>query len=323
MLPLPSRATLTGAESSASSILARFQAPGVTVVARVPSAGPGATTDQGGDARADGLLDDAGADEMDVAVDRPGGEDLAVARQDLRRRSDHELRVHPVGDVRVPRLAQRHDAAVSHADVGLDHSPVVEDDGSGDHQIGRALRSRRHRLAHGLADRLATAEHRLVSRARSVLGHLDHRSVSASRRRSPTVGPYRETYGPRSIFRGDGTGRVQGPPARPRKPETARARRGGPASRACDPGLEADGGAGGDGQPASPGGVPVEGRGPVGLGEMEVRADLDRPVARVETSMTTPAGRPTGRPPRFAGHHRGLDGVTASPVASRDRARAR
>ncbi len=40
VLPLPSSATLTGNPSIASSIRARCHAPGVTVVALVPSAGP-------------------------------------------------------------------------------------------------------------------------------------------------------------------------------------------------------------------------------------------------------------------------------------------
>ena len=40
VLPLPNRATLTGSASSASSMRAMYQLPGVTVVARVPSAGP-------------------------------------------------------------------------------------------------------------------------------------------------------------------------------------------------------------------------------------------------------------------------------------------
>ena len=40
VFPLPSRAKLTGQSSRAASIRARFQGPGVTVVARVPSAGP-------------------------------------------------------------------------------------------------------------------------------------------------------------------------------------------------------------------------------------------------------------------------------------------
>ncbi len=40
VFPFPRRATLTGIGSRARSIVSRFQAPGVTVVARVPSAGP-------------------------------------------------------------------------------------------------------------------------------------------------------------------------------------------------------------------------------------------------------------------------------------------
>ncbi|PQM44403.1 hypothetical protein C1Y40_05437 [Mycobacterium talmoniae] len=40
VLPLPSSATLSGQGSSASSIRARCQSPGVTVVALEPSAGP-------------------------------------------------------------------------------------------------------------------------------------------------------------------------------------------------------------------------------------------------------------------------------------------
>ncbi len=40
VLPLPSSTMLTGQASVASSIRARFHAPGVTVVALVPSAGP-------------------------------------------------------------------------------------------------------------------------------------------------------------------------------------------------------------------------------------------------------------------------------------------
>ena len=44
--------------------------------------------------------------------------------------------VHRVG---VAGLADADDAAVAHADVGLDHAPVVEDQRAGDDQIGRAL----------------------------------------------------------------------------------------------------------------------------------------------------------------------------------------
>ena len=42
-------------------------------------------------------------------------------------------------------------------------APVVEDDGAGDDQVGRALGAGRAALAHRLADDLAAAEHGLVA----------------------------------------------------------------------------------------------------------------------------------------------------------------
>ena len=69
VLPLPSSATLTGSASSASSIRARCQAPGVTVVALVPSAGPVPPPIERGDARPQRLRDLLRADQVHVAVD--------------------------------------------------------------------------------------------------------------------------------------------------------------------------------------------------------------------------------------------------------------
>ena len=70
MLPLPSSTTLTGIVSIASSMRARFQAPAVTVVAFVPSAGPVPPPMIVVMPDASGLVDDLRADEVDVAVDR-------------------------------------------------------------------------------------------------------------------------------------------------------------------------------------------------------------------------------------------------------------
>ena len=106
---------------------ARFHAPGVTVVALVPSAGPGAAADDGGDARGQRLVDDLRADEVHVAVDRAGGEDPAVAGEDLGRRADHQRGVDAVHRVGVAGLADADDPAVADADVGLDDAPVIED----------------------------------------------------------------------------------------------------------------------------------------------------------------------------------------------------
>ena len=63
----------------------------------------------------------------------------------------------------LPALPMRDDPAVADADVGLDDAPVVEDDGAGDDEVGRALGAGGAGLAHRLADDLAAAEHGLVA----------------------------------------------------------------------------------------------------------------------------------------------------------------
>ena len=143
--------------------MARFHAPGVTVVAFVPSAGPVPPPMIVVIPVRQRLLQELRADEVHVAVDAAGGEDLAVAGEDLGRRADHERGVDAVHRVGVAGLADADDAAVAHADVGLHHAPVVEDHRAGDHEVGRALGTRRGRLAHRLADDLAAAEHGFVA----------------------------------------------------------------------------------------------------------------------------------------------------------------
>ena len=136
------------------------------------------------------LVDDLRADQVDVAVDRAGGEDPAVAGDDLGGRADHQVGVDAVHGVGVAGLAERDDAAVADADVGLDDAPVVEHDRAGDDRVGGALGAGRPRLAHRLADHLAAAEDRLV--AAGAVGPRStsmSRLVSASRIRSPAVGP--------------------------------------------------------------------------------------------------------------------------------------
>ena len=93
----------------------------------------------------------------------------------------------------LPALPSADDPAVADADVGLDDAPVVEDHGAGDDGVGRALGAGGPGLAHRLADHLAAAEDRLVAGAagppqRSSSTSMS-RSVSASRIRSPVVGP--------------------------------------------------------------------------------------------------------------------------------------
>ena len=90
----------------------------------------GAAAQHGGDAGVEGLLDQLRADPVDVAVDPAGGEDAALAGDDLGAGADDDV---DVGlDVGVAGLADGGDAAVAQAHIGLDDAPVVEDEGVGD-----------------------------------------------------------------------------------------------------------------------------------------------------------------------------------------------
>ena len=73
----------------------------------------------------------------------------------------------------------------------------------------------------------------------------------------------------------------------PRKPKTVRSGERDESDLAGLAGLEAHGGAGGDVEAQAAGLLAVEFEGAVGLGEMVVRADLDRSVAGVGDESVT------------------------------------
>ena len=118
---------------------AMCQGPGVQVVASVPCAGPGAAAEHRGDARHQRLLDLLRADEVDVRVHGAGGEDLAFAGDRLRAGADDDvdarLRVGIAG------LADRGDAAVLQADIGLHDPPMIDDQRIGDDGVDGAFRA--------------------------------------------------------------------------------------------------------------------------------------------------------------------------------------
>lgn len=153
----------------------------------------GAAADERGQAGGQRGVDELRADEVDVAVDAARREDLPVAGQDLRGRPDHQGRIDAVHGVRVARLADADDPAVAHADVGLDHAPVVEHDGAGDDQVRRALGARRpcpgpSTRGSPCRRRKSTSSPEPAPMLRSSVTSMS-RSVSASRIRSPVVGP--------------------------------------------------------------------------------------------------------------------------------------
>ena len=131
---------------------------------------PGAAAAQRRQAGRQGVIHLLRADEMDVAVDTTGGENLALAGDHLRARSDDDR--HPRLHIRVARLADGGDAAVFQPDIGLDDAPGVDDQRVGDHGVHRALCLTGLGLAHAVADHLAAAEFHLVAIDGEILLHL-------------------------------------------------------------------------------------------------------------------------------------------------------
>ena len=163
------RNTLTGNASRPRSTLARCHAPGVTVVALLPSDGPVppppmvvipveiASTIWDAERMCTWLSTPPA-----VRI-RPSPEITSVDG------ADDQVGVDAVGDVGVAGSAQCHDSAVPDAHVGLDDAPVVEDDDVGDDGVEGSVRAGAGRLEHRLTDRLAPAEDRLVAADGAVL----------------------------------------------------------------------------------------------------------------------------------------------------------
>jgi hypothetical protein len=133
--------------------------------------GPRAAAQHGGDAEVERLVNHLRADEVDMAIETTSGDDFALTRNDLGAGPDDD------GDarlsVRVTSLADGCDAPDAEADVGLHHTPMIEDQCVGDNGIDRPACPRHLRLAHAVADNLATAEFDLFAINRVVVLDLD------------------------------------------------------------------------------------------------------------------------------------------------------
>ena len=294
VLPLPSRPMLTGSASRPSNIRARCQAPGVTVVALVPSAGPVPPPTRVVMPGGERLVDDGRRDEVDVGVDGPGGEDLAVARDDLGLGADDQIGVDAVHGVGVAGLAERGDPAVADADVGLDDAPVVEHDGAGDDGVGRAFGT--GGAAPGPWTRGSPCRRRRRPRRRSVRARRS--GPPRPRRASVGVGEPdrgRRWWGRTGRRRRRGTSSgiegASGLAARVRRPRACR-RAGTSATSTGMPGSK---------RTAVPAAMfrrrpraarAVELQAGVGLGEVVVGADLDGPVGGVEDGEPGDFGAP-------------------------------
>ena len=228
-------------------------------------------------------------DEVHVGVDGAGGQHEALAGDGLGRHADDEVVAHPGHDVRVAGLPDARDAAVLDADVRLADAGPVDDEGVRDHAVEGALVGDAGRLPHAVAQHLSAAELALVAVDGRVVLHLRHEagvaqphavaarrsveirvvpSVDAVRHdysqlprsRPASTGPLAHAFPPRTI-------RLAGDRHQPHRPALAR--------------LEADRRARRDVETVAVGGPAVEHQGAVGLEEVVVAADLDRPVAGV------------------------------------------
>src|SRR5690606_14129127 len=132
--------------------------------------GASAAAQHGGDTTHQRLLDLLGTDKVDVGVDTPGGGDQALPGDHLGTRADND--VHSGLNVRVAGLADGEDTAFLEADIPLDHTPVVENQGVGNHRV-RHLGGGALALAHPVADHLAAAEFDLFPIAGEILLHPD------------------------------------------------------------------------------------------------------------------------------------------------------
>src|SRR5207248_1222121 len=142
---------------------------------RGASSRTGAAAEHRRDTAVERFLAELRADEVDVAVDAAGGDDPAFARDRLGAGANDDV---DAGlDIRVAGLADAGDATAADADIGLDDTAMVENDGIGDDGIDRPLGAAPLALPHAVADHLAAAEFDLLAIDRVVFLDLDDELV--------------------------------------------------------------------------------------------------------------------------------------------------
>ena len=223
----------------------------------------GAAPEHGGHPGHQGFLYLLGADEVNVGVDRPGGQDLALPGDRLRPGTDDD--VDPGLNIRIAGFADRGNAPVLDTDVGFDDPPVVQNEGVGDDGVDDLGRSALA-LPHAVADHFAAAELDLLTVDRPVRLHLDEEgriaqanAVTDGRAVDLGVGL------PTELAHHAVPSGSSGPITAALKPYTVLSRRRPPAPPPALARLEADRGPGRDIEPVPPCPGPVEVEGVVGL----------------------------------------------------------
>ena len=116
-----------------------------------------------GDARRDGLARLLGADEVNMRVQTPGCDDLALASNNISTTAHNHVGRYAVHDIWVSCLADAHDDALLDANVGLVDARVVHDERVGDDHVQTLSIRTASRLSHALAQRLSAAKLALVA----------------------------------------------------------------------------------------------------------------------------------------------------------------
>ena len=127
----------------------------------------GASTQQGGDAAGDCRFDLLRADEVDVGINAPSGEDVTLSSNGFGARSDGDR--HLITDVGIACFANGANAPIFEANIGFDDAPPIKDQGIGDHRIDGTIGAAGLALAHAVTDDFAAAELHLIAIDRVVL----------------------------------------------------------------------------------------------------------------------------------------------------------
>ena len=132
---------------------------------------PRATAQHGGDAGIQRFLNLLGGDEMDMAVHATCRDDFALARNNLRGRTNNDG--HGVLRIRVSRLANACDAPFFQSNVSFVNAGVIKDQRIGDDRIHGPFSPRRLGLPHAITDHLATTEFHFFAIERKIFFYLD------------------------------------------------------------------------------------------------------------------------------------------------------
>ena len=133
----------------------------------------GTTAQHGGHARIKRIFNLLRANPMDMGINAACGDNIAFTGNHLGPRTDNDI---DTGlNIGVTSLADPGDTAITNTDIGLDDAGIIKDQCIGDDSINRALGPCCLRLAHAIADHLATAKFDFFTKRCEIFFDLDQK----------------------------------------------------------------------------------------------------------------------------------------------------